>query len=263
MAGLPYIDVPQRIGPISTFGVLVVVGIAFGTWLARRYARDSGLDQESLSWLGPRLIGWGFAGAFIIDAVVYEWDRLLVEPWSVITAFGISSYGAGVGGAAAFLYYTRRRGLDRRRWADMAAVGAAGGWLFGRIGCAVVHDHLGRTTDFPLGVNVPPGRYPFALEPHVIRAHDLGLYEAALWIALLAALLLLARWKRRRPGFLMGFLAVAYSVPRFLFEFLRLPESDPRYAGLTFAQWASIGALLIGLWLLLTPGRPAPDPSPV
>lgn len=250
MNGVPYIDVPQRIGPISVFGVLLVLGVLFGGFLARRYARRNGLDQDTLRWLTGRVVAWGFAGAVVLNIVFYEASAFVDHPWTTITKLGISSYGGAVVGAIAFVYYARQRDLDRRRWGDLLAYGAAGGWLLGRLGCAVVHDHLGGPTDFALGVNVPPGRYPFERVDHVVRAHDLGLYEFLLWIILLACLLGLERWRGRRPGFLVGFLAVAYSIPRFMLEFLRPASTDPRYLGLTFAQHASIAALLVGLVLL-------------
>src|SRR5690606_5848372 len=98
-------------------------------------------------------------------------------------------------------------------------------------------------------------KYPFDRSAEVIRAHDLGLYEFFVWVALLLALVLLERWKGRKPGFLLGFLAVAYSIPRFFFEYLRFSETDPRYAGLTFAQWSSIAFFVWGLWLILAPAR--------
>jgi phosphatidylglycerol:prolipoprotein diacylglycerol transferase len=256
MDGLPYIDVPQSFGPIKTFGVLLFCGVLLGTWMARKYCERNDLDEEVLRWFGTRLIVWGFVGSVVLNIVFYEWSQFLADPWDVVKALGISSYGAIVAGGIAFFYYTRKRGLDRRRWADMAAWGASGGWLLGRLGCALAHDHVGLVTDSPFGVNFPPMRYPFDRTSAVIRAHDLGLYEFLLWIPLVAMVVLLERWKGRRPGFLLGILAVAYSVPRFLFEFLRPDRTDPRYGGLTFAQWASIAAFAIGLWLLFGRARP-------
>lgn len=254
MDGFPYIDVPQQFfGIINTFGILMALGVLLGTWLARVYVERNGMDEEVLRWLGIRLIVWGFIGAYVLNTVFYEWDNLLADPWKTIKSIGISSYGAMVAGAIAFFYYTKAKNLDRRKWADMMAWGGAGGWLLGRLGCALAHDHLGKKTDFFLGVNVPPGKYPFERTTEVVRVHDLGLYEFFLWAVLLAALVLLERWKGRRPGFLFGFMAVAYSIPRFFFEYLRLDVTDPRYAGLTFAQWASIAMLVWGLYLLFGP----------
>jgi phosphatidylglycerol:prolipoprotein diacylglycerol transferase len=56
----------------------------------------------------------------------------------------------------------------------------------------------------------------------------------------------------------LGFAFVAYAPVRFVLDFLRVPEgdpnfpgaSDPRYAGLTPAQWACFLALGYGAYLL-------------
>lgn len=262
MDGLPYIDIPQSFGPFKTFGLFLFVAVVLASWLGRKYCERNGLDDDTMRWLGIRLIIWGFVGSVGLNILFYEWKAFTADPWDTFTKFGISSYGALVSAAFAFFYYTRKRGLDRRQWGDMAAWACSGGWLLGRLGCAIAHDHVGLRTDSPFGVNFPPGRYPPQTSSEVIRAHDLGLYEFFLWIVLLAMVLLLERWKGRRPGFLLGILAVTYSIPRFLFEYLRLEKYDPRYAGLTFAQWASIAAFLIGLWLLFGPVRKAPAPEP-
>jgi phosphatidylglycerol---prolipoprotein diacylglyceryl transferase len=260
MNGVPYIDLPHNFGPINLFGLLMAIGVLFGSWLARKYVERNGMDEETLRFLGIRLLVWGFLGAFIFNTVFYEWDSLMAQPWKTVRGLGISSYGAIVAGAIGFFYYSRKLGLDRRRWADMTSWPVAGGWLLGRLGCAVVHDHLGQRTDSPFGVNAPiKDRAGNVVD--VVRTHDLGLYEFGVWVVLLAAVLLLERWRGRKPGFLLGFVAVAYSIPRFLFEYLRLDTTDPRYGGLTFAQWASIGFFAWGLWLLFGPVKPAAAPA--
>jgi phosphatidylglycerol---prolipoprotein diacylglyceryl transferase len=262
-AGFPYIDLPNSIGPINLFGILLAIGVLFGSWMGRKYCERNGLDEETLRWFGIRIIVWGFIGSFVLNTVFYEWDAFSKDPWDVTKKLGISSYGAMVAGTIAFLAYGHWKKLDRRKWADMAAWGAAGGWLFGRLGCAVVHDHTGFKTDFPLGVDYPPGKYFLERNAHeTIRAHDLGLYEFFLWCVIIVVLVLLERWKGRRPGFLMGVMAVMYSVPRFLFEFLRPSVTDPRYGGLTFAQWSAIVMFLVGLYLLFAPIKNRNEPIP-
>jgi hypothetical protein len=55
-------------------------------------------------------------------------------------------------------------------------------------------------------------------------------------------------------------LGLLYAPVRFFFEFLRLNETDPRYVGMTFAQWASIAAFAGALYafvFVLRRGKPA------
>jgi len=68
-------------------------------------------------------------------------------------------------------------------------------------------------------------------------------------------------WSRKpkRPlGFYTGWMCVAYAPVRFVLDFMRVGESepgvggggDPRYAGLTPAQWACFGLLAMGIYFL-------------
>jgi len=256
MAILPYINVPNIhiAGPvqITSFGLLVAAGVLFGSWMGRRYAERHDMDEEVMRYLSIRIIIWGFIACHVFNTVFYEWDRFQEEPLLMLKVWdGISSWGGVIGGALALYIYTGIRKLDRLRWGDWAAYAAMAAWVPGRLACAVAHDHLGYPTTFGLGVDFPPHKYPFdKMSATVVRAHDLGLYELMYLVPLLLVVLVLARWRGRKPGFLLGFVAVAYSIPRFFLDFLRRTESDPRYLGLTFAQFSCILALLLGIRLL-------------
>lgn len=256
MALLPYIDVPNIhiAGPvqITSFGLLVAAGVLFGTWMGRKYAERNGLDEDVMRYLSIRLLVWGFIACHVFNTLFYEWDRFQEEPLLILKVWdGISSWGGVIGGGLALYIYSGIRKLDRLRWGDWAGYGAMAAWVPGRVACAVTHDHLGYPTTFGLGVDFPPHKYPFdKMSAEVVRAHDLGLYELMYLVPLLLVVLILARWRGRKPGFLLGFVAVAYSVPRFFLDFLRRTESDPRYIGLTFAQYACILGVLLGIHLL-------------
>ncbi len=267
MALLPFIDIPVLdLGPVNLqpFGILVAMGVLLGTWMGRKYSERNGLDDDTMRYLGIRLLVWGFIACHVFNTLFYEWDRFQKDPLLMLKVWdGISSWGGVIGGGFALYLYTTIRKLDRLAWADWAAYGAIGGWVPGRLACAVVHDHLGYPTSFPLGVNFPAHKYPFDKANVVIRAHDLGLYEFIYLVPLFFVIVLLERKKVRKPGLLLGVLAVGYSVPRFFLEFLRRPETDPRYYGLTFAQYACIVALIAGYMLLKRTPRGAPPTAEV
>jgi len=268
MAAFPYIHIPTLevpipiVGPvdIQPFGVLVACGVLLGTWMGRKYCERNGLDEDGMRYLGIRLLIWGFISCHVFNTLFYEWDRFQRDPWLMLKIWdGISSWGGVIGGGLALYIYTGIKKMDRLRWADWAAYGAVGGWVLGRLACAVVHDHLGGPTSFALGVDFPPHKYAFnEASDQVIRAHDLGLYEFFYLVPLLLVIVVLERWKGRKPGFIMGFVAIAYSIPRFALEFLRVEQTDPRFLGLTFAQYACILAVAGGWLLLKRKPRPAP-----
>ena len=260
---IPYIDIPtlHLVGPLSIqpFGVLVAAGVFFGTHMGRKYAERYRLDGEDLRWLGVRVVVWGFIVCHLVDVLLYTPERLKEDPLLLFKVWeGISSYGGIVGGAGAFIYFAKRRGLHPWRWVDAVVYGFVPGMVLGRAACAVAHDHIGFRSDFPLAVDFPADRFPGG------PAHDLGLYEMFVWLAIFLVFLGLSRWEGRRPGTLLATWALLYAPPRFFLEFLRRPESDPRYAGLTPAQHLAIVTFAFGLWLVYhlatTPRAPLAEP---
>jgi phosphatidylglycerol:prolipoprotein diacylglycerol transferase len=257
---LPYFE-PLSIGPFNTFGVLVVIGVYVGSTAAARHGTRTGLDPDLVRRMAAYCGVAGLIGAHLVDVLLYQ------PTWTVWTLInplaGISSMGGIAGGVIGFTLFAHVSKIRPLRYADAAAIGTLVLLVFGRAGCASVHDHVGVATDFPLAVDFPPGNPAGVVGPH----HDLGLYELGLLLALLGAVVVLLR-RPRRPGFVVGFLAASYAAPRFLLDFLRRPESDPHYLHLTFAQWATAAMLVAGVWILwsirsaATPGPPPGCPAP-
>lgn len=259
----PFIDVkPFEIGflEIHLFGILVATGVVIGSSLAARYAERNAIDPDYLRWIGFRLVVGGFIICHLIDVLFYQQDKLAKEPWILLYVWqGISSYGGFIGGFIMFMWYTQARykpPISRLELGDNAIYAFAPGFWFGRMGCSVAHDHPGVPTDFPLAVEFPPHRYPaaevYGLDAsQPISAHDLGLYEALYLMPLIVlGVVLISRWKGRKPGMMLAYACVLYSIPRFFLEFLRIESTDPRYWGMTPAQWFSIILLGAGLYLV-------------
>jgi hypothetical protein len=118
-----------------------------------------------------------------------------------------------------------------------------------------VHDHPGALSNAWFAVQYPA----HTLQPGFEGRFDLGLIEAVLTIPLAVACHIL--WRRdpfRANGFYVGLTLTAYAPVRFLLDFLRVQPDDtifrgavdPRYAGLTPAQWVCFLALAVGLFML-------------
>lgn len=255
---IPAIDLAEfRVFGVTfhTFGLLVAVGVLLGHHMTVRHARAIGIHPTSVV---DRFALVTFAGGFLaghmLDTIFYHPDALRRD-WRELFMLhhGLSSFGGITGAVIAGLAFVRVKGLNPWVFTDLATYAFPFGWLFGRLGCAVVHDHPGRLTDSPLGVRFPGG-----------TRYDLGLIEFALTPLLIALVVAVAR-RTRRPGMIAGALAVAYPIMRFPLDFLRAadlgPESDPRYAGLTPAQWACMGMLALGLWVLAVSRRHEPLPA--
>lgn len=256
---LPYVP-PLSIGPVSSFGILAMLGMFFGLAAASRHADRLGLDPALVRRMGTCCAVGGLLGAHYVDLLLYQpgWTSRPDAFWRLVNPFaGISSYGGLLGGTIGFFVFAMRHRIKRLRFADVAMVGVVVFLTFGRAGCASVHDHVGIATSSPFAVDFPRNNPSGVVGPH----HDLGLYELALFVVLLGLLAIMLR-RPRRPGVIVGVFAIAYAVPRFFLDFLRPESTDPRYAALTPAQWCCIATVATGLgvlaWIRLR-GEPPAD----
>lgn len=276
---LPFISLPTlHLGiPIQPFGVIVATGVLIGAEVMRRYALRHGVEEDDLRGLTAWVVICGFLGAHVFDVLAYERDRWLgapgvkAEPLLIIKVWdGISSYGGFVGGGLGYAFYNWWKRLTYGFWADATVAGLLLGFSIGRIGCTLVHDHIGRATDFVLGVDYPKSELyarHVLEELHrneaVIRCHNMAMYELMYLIPVNVLVLYLAFQRKRRlpAGFIAVLTGLLYAPVRFFLEFWRLNESDQRYFGLTFAQYASIGFFVLAGYvatIIYQRGKPAP-----
>jgi phosphatidylglycerol:prolipoprotein diacylglycerol transferase len=274
LGALPYIHIPNPelpslpgIGriPIQVFGIIVAAGVFIGAEIAARYARRRAVDEDDVR----SLVGWvvlcGFIGAHVFDVLAYQSDKIASDPLLFLKVWaGISSYGGFLGGVVGFLIFLKRHpGRWPAVFADICVVGFLPGFTIGRIGCTVVSDHIGRKTDFVLGMDYPASFVNSHLHVNeAMRLHNLGLYELLYLIPVNVLVLWLAFKRPKVPAAMVSVLTGALYAPvRFFLDFLRLDDSDPRYGGLTFAQWVSIAVFVVSIvaaFVVSRRGKPAP-----
>jgi phosphatidylglycerol:prolipoprotein diacylglycerol transferase len=230
--GVP--SVPLSLKP---FGTLVAIGVYLGAFLAVRQGKRQGLDEKVLMSFIIWVVGAGFVGGHVLDTVFYFPERIAQDPLSLVKLWeGLSSFGGFIGATVGVFLWKWRHRASVLTYADVVASAFPVGWVFGRSGCSVAHDHPGIHSDLWFAVRYPDG-----------GRFDLGLYEMLLTIPLAVTFLVLAR-KPRPPGFFIGVMSLAYAPTRFALDFLRvrgIESADARYFGLTPAQWAC-SALLVG-----------------
>jgi phosphatidylglycerol:prolipoprotein diacylglycerol transferase len=239
---------------VSSFGLFVALGAMVAMAAGARHAERLGLDLARARRMATHCAIGGILGAHYIDLFLYQpgWHEQPDAVWLFLNPFaGISSYGGLIGGTVGFLVFARKERGKRLRYAEAGVFAVVVFLTFGRAGCASVHDHVGVASEFPLAVDFP------RIGPH----HDLGLYELALFaFVLLPASVLILRTPRR-AGFYVGFISIAYATPRFFLDTLRREIDNPRYLGLTPAQWCCIATVAIGVALLVDArGRKPPPP---
>jgi phosphatidylglycerol:prolipoprotein diacylglycerol transferase len=277
---LPYIQIHDlHVGPftIHPFGLLVATGTLLGVELAKRRGKAVGLPADTLmSFIGWMLVG-GFVGGHVLDEIFYHPHEVIGQPWSLLYLWaGLSSFGGFIGaflGVASWKFYAMRPALNLGRrlslalpsrrarplailpYSDVILAVFPVAWVFGRLGCTVVHDHPGIVANPRMPLTVAYGLGPvhsygfFDLRFGDTPRYDLGLLE--MLFALIVAAAFASTWKKRLPvGWYVAALPLVYAPVRFALDFLRLDDpagGDMRYAGLTPAQWACMALFGAGL----------------
>jgi phosphatidylglycerol---prolipoprotein diacylglyceryl transferase len=262
---IPYLEIPNlTIVPgteiaLKPFGALVATGVWVGAVLVVRQARRLGVDRTAMLSFALYVMVSGFCFAHALDVLWYYPGRVLREPLSILHMWeGLSSFGGFTGAVIGGLLWKWRHRSPMLPYADLMAWVFPFGWIFGRMGCSIAHDHPGLPSDVWFAVRYPGG-----------GRLDLGLLELVFTIPLAVLFALLGR-KPRPWGFYAGLLMTLYAPVRFGLDFLRarslpgpLGPVDPRYFELTPAQWGCIVALGAGIWLSWQALARAGDPEAV
>ncbi|MFA5413460.1 MAG: prolipoprotein diacylglyceryl transferase [Patescibacteria group bacterium] len=228
---------------LNVWGIFVSLSFIVGMVVAYFELRKNKLETSRVY----DLAFWIILSALIGGRLLYIAEYLnfyLGAPLDILKLWqgGMSIYGGFLGAILASVIYLKKYKLDFWQYADAIVFGLPLGLFVGRLGCFFIHDHPGAKTDFFLGVNYPGG----------VR-HDLGLYDALLGFVIFLVFLFLHR-RKWFSGFYVATFAASYGVARFLLDFLRAEDlvgADPRYFGLTLAQYLSVGLLAAGIYLFL------------
>jgi len=292
---IPYLQIPSipifDNVAIHPFGILVATGILVGARLTIRRGKQLGLEEEMVK----NMIFWsvftGFILAHFLDVMIYQDDLDLVQKLKALLdpRSGLSSMGGFAGAVLGLFVWCRRNNQPVMPYADSLAYGLATGWMFGRMGCFVAHDHPGNVLNGEwysfMGVDYPCPAPHCAIKdnlgwvvtasetkPEWVR-YDMGFFEVVVAGALAAFYFIAERFKPRM-GFFVAAIATYYGPVRFVLDYLRVKNvhgADPRYLGLTPAQYAAIAVLAIGIYLCVLVARrpavyrlesPPPPPSP-
>jgi len=240
---IPYWRLPHWTVGGNYFSIpiaLAAIGILVAHLLLLRRARHAGLQPETAGMMSLVMVVAGAFGAYWFRGVYYA-DQVK-QDWHFLLQFHFSaaSFGGIAGGLLAgwiYLLFRRLNRADRLRYLDALAFVFPFGWIIGRCGCILAHDHPGRPAHFFLAVQYPAGA---RLDLAVIEVLFLGTALIPLFLAM---------DRRKRPaGFWLGLFFSVYGAFRVALDTLHV--DPPRYGPLPVDTWAYGSALVLGCILL-------------
>ncbi len=260
-----------QLGPLTlqVWGLFVALGMLLSVGIISRRAAGQGIDKNKAMDFAIWIMISGFLFARLFHVFFYEPAFFLAHPSEIIQIWhgGMSSFGGLFGGILAFyVWHTlslrgRARAMTKQSeegnkiaslpatavrndsmlaMADIISFGLVFGWIIGRVGCFMIHDHLGIHCNCPFALQTPTG-------PRL----DMALLEI-IGMMPLAILFFCYRHKNKTTGWFTSVLFIYYGVLRFILDFFRATDiagADARYLGLTPGQFCAILMVAAGVFL--------------
>jgi phosphatidylglycerol:prolipoprotein diacylglycerol transferase len=251
-----------QLGPLAIrwYGLMYVVGIIVGIQAGLPYVRARGITEDQV-WnvVGPCIVA-GLVGGRLFYVVQQPLEPFLAQPWRIIATWegGMAFYGAIALVTLTLAVVCWREKIPFWTMLDGAAILAAVGQAFGRIGNIVNGDILGAPTTLPWGfVYANPNSFA---PSHTIPYQPAAIYELICDLVLIGILFAL-RNRLKTPGLLAVVYYLGYAISQFLVFFLR--DSEPIVAfGLKQAQLTSAVVFILALALAVWRLRAAPRAEP-
>lgn len=228
--------------------------------------------EDLLTWIILGIIIGGRLGYVLF----YQPGYYLANPGEIpiIWQGGMSFHGGFLGTVAGAWIFCARHNIPKLPTADMLALAAPAGLLFGRLANFINAELWGRATDVPWGVIFPGERAQDCGQPfgEMCARHPSQLYEAGLegLVLGLIILALVLRGALKKPGLIAGTFFAGYGAARFFVEFFRQPDAQFQSLGnplglalhvngygLTMGQLLTLPMIAAGLWFIARANRSA------
>jgi len=222
---------------VMWYGILISIGVIIGTLLALREAKRVGVDENDFLDLLLFAIPAAVVGARAYY-VMFSWDYYKNNPIQILNfrGGGLAIHGAIIAAVITAIIFTRKRGLDFWKIADIAAPSLALGQSIGRWGNYINKEAYGIPTDLPWGIMI-----------NGVKVHPTFLYESIGDFLVFLFLIWYRREKAKESGEVFLLYIILYSLIRFFVESLRI---DSLMIGpIRVAQLVSITAIVVGLAL--------------
>jgi phosphatidylglycerol:prolipoprotein diacylglycerol transferase len=258
--------------PIRWYGMIIVLGIFAGGFIASREARRRGENPDriwdALVWVAVAgIIGARLYHVFSTPAGCTETVQSCGWPWYrnhpidalLIWNGGLGIFGAILAGGLVVVIYARRHQLPLARYLDIAAPALLIGQAIGRWGNFANQELYGPPTDLPWGIAIDAAHrtYPYTdlvrYPIETTRFHPLFLYESLLNLLGFVVLIVISRRfaHRLKDGDLFLLYLIWYPANRILVESMRFDAWTVGGSGLATAQLVSLALMLAAVALLI------------
>lgn len=244
---IPWFQLTEiSLGPliIQVWGLLVSLAFVAGILITFQEVKRKGLPKN----LVLDLAIWIILGAIIGSRLFYvlnEWNQFQNNWLDIFKIWegGMAFYGGIILSSLAAYIFLRKKGQAFWPWTDAVLVAIPLSLFIGRIGCFLIHDHLGKITTVPWGIEYL-GQ---------VR-HETALYSMLANLGLFVIILILRKQRFAWPGFITAFFMIYYGLTRFIIDLFRAQDlalSDPRISGFTPSQYFSVIMFGLGLYLFI------------
>jgi phosphatidylglycerol---prolipoprotein diacylglyceryl transferase len=160
--------------PIRGYGMMIMLAVIAGTWLAAWRGQRVGVDPDLMFSLVFWMLVPGIIGARLFY-VIHFWDDQFLPAYTDpggsfgalmakivnVAQGGLVVYGAFFGGVAGMLVFVRKHRLPLLATCDLIAPSMALGLAIGRIGCLLNGCCFGAVCDHSWAIHFPPESPPY------------------------------------------------------------------------------------------------------
>jgi phosphatidylglycerol:prolipoprotein diacylglycerol transferase len=261
-----------HLGPFALhwYGLMYVVAILIGLYIAQRYATRKGITQAIIY----RTLWWCIAAGLIGGRLYFVVQQpnvvsyYLAHPQHILATWegGMAFFGAIFLIIPVLIWRARAERINPLVLIDAGVLFAAAGQIFGRIGNLINGDIIGYRSTLPWStVYQHPNSWACQIATTCnVPVQPAAGYELLTNVVLLALMVYLAR-RVRRPGVLMLVYLYSYALTQFLLFFVRdnlIVSFFGLHWGLKQAQWTSIVVFIVLIpitYLVLRSSKPVPN----
>lgn len=252
---------------VRTYALCILAGIIVaGIWTSRRLTKR-GAEPGVVVDIAIGAVFLGIIGARIYHVLTHPSDYFYPGADLFKTLYiwegGNAIFGSLLGGAVGVGIGCRYTGIRFTSFVDALAPALLLAQAIGRLGNYFNHELFGLPTDLPWGLQIEQSNpaYPAGL-PAGTLFQPLFLYEIIWNVLGVLVILFLQRRFTLQWGKVLGVYLIWYGLGRSYLESIRIDPSEYNFLGVQSNVWAALGAVVLGIVILIVQTRRHPGLEP-